>query len=268
MNSFEAPKDNTMTLSHTDPQRGSAGRKAWGFTLIELLVVIAIIGILAAMLLPALSRAREKGRSAVCVSNLRQIYLGVRLYTDDNNGYMPGSSIDQPDGTVLTWPKALGKYMPQKGTNTTSKPNQVFVCPSTVYPGVAYADLSLTYSCTGAMLGRTDENIPPGSNSSLSPKWWRKEIQVFTNPSETPLIIEGKKDDGCSMPPCRSTQSNWTWTNANSDFISAGPAFCNYLDFRHSNKDIMNIAYFDGSVRSVTFAKAKATLTKSLWEGR
>jgi prepilin-type N-terminal cleavage/methylation domain-containing protein/prepilin-type processing-associated H-X9-DG protein len=60
-----------------------------GFTLIELLVVIAIIAILAAMLLPALSKAKQKAQSASCMSNNRQILLGNHIYTDDNSELLP-----------------------------------------------------------------------------------------------------------------------------------------------------------------------------------
>ena len=59
------------------------------FTLIELLVVVAIIAILAAILLPALTRAKEKARVAVCIGNHKQLMLATVLYTDDNNGMMP-----------------------------------------------------------------------------------------------------------------------------------------------------------------------------------
>ena len=64
-------------------------RKPPGFTLIELLVVIAIISILASMLMPAYSRARESARKIVCTNNLRQIGTALRMYVDDNDGTYP-----------------------------------------------------------------------------------------------------------------------------------------------------------------------------------
>ena len=64
--------------------------KRKGFTLIELLVVVAIIAILAAMLLPALSKARERARQGVCMGNLKQLSLAWLMYANDNDEYFPG----------------------------------------------------------------------------------------------------------------------------------------------------------------------------------
>ena len=73
----------------SSPPCCTPGAKSTGFTLIELLVVIAIIAILAAILFPVFAQARDKARGVVCLSNTRQIALGVQMYTQDYDERMP-----------------------------------------------------------------------------------------------------------------------------------------------------------------------------------
>src|SRR5262245_7228566 len=76
-------------IPHEGWRFGRTLRRRSCFTLIELLVVVAIIAVLAALLLPALQNAKERGKQTVCMSNLRQIHLMITSYAEDNNGWYP-----------------------------------------------------------------------------------------------------------------------------------------------------------------------------------
>ena len=82
-----------------------------GFTLIELLVVIAIIAVLAALLLPALGRARESGRAIQCMNNLRQLQVAWQLYADDYDGRLVPNGVGTTSGKVPENPSWAGGWM-------------------------------------------------------------------------------------------------------------------------------------------------------------
>ena len=186
-------------------------KKNRGFTLVELLVVIAIIGILASMLLPTLGRAREEARKAKCKSNLRQIGLGIQMYANDFNDYMPldleeGVSRGETDpmsSLALLYPEYVSSRM-------------IFQCPST---GDNLADMSA---------GDSFSPQPPagetGGGGKVSSYGYddTKNMLMATNTSEIAILADAPQRDGSG-----------TLADANS--------------MNHFNKG-QNICYLDGHI--------------------
>src|SRR5277367_830513 len=95
------------------------------FTLIEMLVVLAIVGIVAALLLPALARTREAGRTTACLSNLHQIGLGLQIYVQDNQNLMP-VMYDRSTNSAVTNGPSINIVL----LSFVSGNSNVFRCPS------------------------------------------------------------------------------------------------------------------------------------------
>lgn len=151
----------------------SPGRALWNvmktehaLTLIELLVVIAIIGILSALLIPALSQAKEKGRRTTCQNNLRQVSLAIRLYADDCADSLPILPTPNP------YPNGVGAYYKQlvKGylglTGPASPTEKVFICPSDRVLGTQVGHAFTSYTFNGYEVG--PDAIPRITGQKLS----------------------------------------------------------------------------------------------------
>lgn len=167
-----------------------------GFTLIELLVVIAIINILAGMLLPSLTRAREQARRVYCLNNLRQIGQGLTMFASENDGFYP------PENSSPTEPNDLDLLYPYYLDNA-----EVFWCPSdALKPGLANPDWVRTdiADCSYGYLGKVQQ---PGGEVRVRRDSDPSFLRVGNEIVETPPLAG---DDGCGLGTMTTERPNHT----------------------------------------------------------
>jgi prepilin-type N-terminal cleavage/methylation domain-containing protein/prepilin-type processing-associated H-X9-DG protein len=219
--------------------------RAPGFTLIELLVVLAIVGILAAMLLPALARAKAAAQRADCVSNLRQLGLGTQMYWDDNAGncFFFGSTAMDNHGTsgARWWFGWLAG-----GTDGTRTVDLSF---GVLFPYLNGSDVRLC-----PVLNRAADPLffPKGTNTIFSYGYNRyvspptasstAKISRVQRPAETALFADAASVDNFLQP--QAELKEFYWLDLETNYSNPN----NYPNghFRHAEN--ANVTFCDGHV--------------------
>ncbi|MBM3878110.1 MAG: DUF1559 domain-containing protein [Verrucomicrobia bacterium] len=168
------------------------------FTLIELLVVIAVIGILAGLLLPALARAKEKGRRTYCLSNMRQVGTALQMYESDTKKLPPKRHPVGDFNNPFAPPNVLNLLNNYLGAPLGARSPAVYNCPSLkphpnpVFAPTRYSSTSL--SVNTVPLGRTLAAVPRPSTTILMQEAWALCNQLWNQPepnNRSDLALEG-----------------------------------------------------------------------------
>ena len=204
-----------------------------GFTLIELLVVIAIIAILAALLLPALVRAKEKGSQAACMSNARQIGLAMSMYAEDNSGWLPTTT--HGAGTNASWIYQLSSQL--------ANVDRIRLCPSD-----PKRELRLTAHAASYTLNEyTSVDLADPFGRMLES--YRK-LDTLRHPSRTITTFEISDVVGVNMMNDHTHSRQWLlgWSAVTADIQPD----------RHGRS--ANYLFADGHVENLAAAKLKARI--------
>ena len=227
------------------------------FTLIELLVVIAIIAILAAILMPALSSARERGRLSTCTNNLKEIGLALSSYADDFENHIVPAQPAFDNSGVHSWPTMLvfKKYLassnydrPVRGVQSpTERPAGVFRCPAIsgemvgtgVQAAPSHTGASTNYGL-GTFIGRY-------SYSSFNPTIDAKKINQYRCHSK--VMYAGEKQ--------------WGPRDATTASMYAGNAYILEGMIRHNGKG--NFLFFDFHVETRNYYEVPASADGTIY---
>ncbi len=212
------------------------------FTLIELLVVIAIIAILAAMLLPALAKAKQKGQSTVCFNDLKQVGLAMLMFADEHDDMIPRGTA----GNSPRWWLEFMPYVPEGGTEKDYRNIRIFKCPSYPIPKntpnkkqvVTYVVNAWDFNSTRDMNGYEQLGL--------------SKLTAFTQPADSAYLLDNENETwrpivtGFRDP---QTALNDVWRPSHLPYDSSGRRLSNDRRIaaeRHSSGS--NILYLDSHV--------------------
>jgi len=245
----------------TTPDGDKPRGRARDFTLVELLVTIAAIAILAALLVPALNKARDMAKSISCVNNLKTLGQSAMFYVNDANDYLPAGSTLYDD-RYQRWTTCLAQYQTAGATNGYTEcigyngyPTVLkFYCPATSSTPTAI----YTYGANYADDAASNKRIP---FTYFHPASGRTALQRFSAiPPELCMFADAVSY--VASNPCTNS-GRLTFDLSGDGVLDSGPSgsYSSFAPWRHRNG--LNIVFMDGHATWISFADWQTNMNKS-----